>query len=290
MTRVVTYDYGRPEPGLPRACRGRCASGRPCAMPCSVPFACSPCPSRFEQIYAGAGVPNVVTIANGVQPLEARPKRPAPDERVRLAHIGGTDRHKGLHLVREALRSRRFSNLHVTVVELAFPRGVVEEEVWGTTPVTRRAPRFTRTRWSSSTPRSTSFSLRPSGRKALALSPARRCSRDAGWSPPTAARWAPTCSRASTATSWTSPPYLPFADILARIDAAPRALPRGPDGRRRLARLCGAGAGAGGAVSVDHRRSVTIATTGGTACARGRWTVRRAAPPHLSPRTGQRSY
>lgn len=101
-------------------------------LPVSVPFA---------TIYREAGVQNIKTIANGVSQLPQRHRIAAPDEKIRLAHIGGASRHKGYHLVRQALWCGNYSNLSLTVIDHGMPAGTWRNELWGTTPV-RILPRF----------------------------------------------------------------------------------------------------------------------------------------------------
>lgn len=90
----------------------------------------------FAEIYRKAGL-EVTTIANGVSPL-ASMQRTVAGPRVRLGHIGGLQHHKGAYLIEAALRSRRFSNLSLTILDHARDPGAPLQTVWGTTPVTIR--------------------------------------------------------------------------------------------------------------------------------------------------------
>ncbi len=98
-----------------------------------------PVSPAFAEIYREARVSRIRPVENGVSNLPDCTRVPSSDGRVRLAHIGGAARHKGFHLVRTALRTRPFDNLHLTVIDHAMPKGMVRHEVWGTTPVTLRA-------------------------------------------------------------------------------------------------------------------------------------------------------
>jgi glycosyltransferase involved in cell wall biosynthesis len=89
----------------------------------------------FARLYKQCNVPNVMALPNGVSALPQMVRRPSQDGRVRLAHLGGEMRHKGLHLVKYALLSERFDNLRLTVVDHAQIAGFRRSEVWGTTPV-----------------------------------------------------------------------------------------------------------------------------------------------------------
>lgn len=99
-----------------------------------------PVSEPFATLYRMAGVENIRTIGNGVSRLPERHRTTATDGRIRLAHIGGASRHKGYHLVRQALWCGDFRNLSLTVIDHAMPAGTSRNELWGTTPV-RLLPR-----------------------------------------------------------------------------------------------------------------------------------------------------
>lgn len=90
----------------------------------------------FAELHRACGLDNVTTCENGVSALPACPRQRAPDGRVRLAHIGGASRHKGIHLVRNALLAHDFDNLHLLLIDHAMSSGAIRNETWGTTPVT----------------------------------------------------------------------------------------------------------------------------------------------------------
>jgi glycosyltransferase involved in cell wall biosynthesis/tetratricopeptide (TPR) repeat protein len=92
----------------------------------------------FADIYRRSGFDNVSVIENGVSPLEFLPKRPSPDGRVRLAHIGGANAHKGYNLIRAALFRGDFKNLTMLVIDHAMDPAAERHAVWGKTPVTLR--------------------------------------------------------------------------------------------------------------------------------------------------------
>ncbi|MFI3156754.1 MAG: glycosyltransferase [Methylococcaceae bacterium] len=90
----------------------------------------------FEAVYRQHGVHNTRTIGNGVSHLPKVKKRPHPDHRIRLGLIGGMQAHKGLPLVKRALLSTSFDNLHLTVVDLAESYSqFARHELYGSTPV-----------------------------------------------------------------------------------------------------------------------------------------------------------
>lgn len=104
----------------------------------SAAAVCAVSPS-FRELYLAAGVPDVLCTENGVSAFTPHERIRSPDGRVRLAHVGGAERHKGIHIVRDALRSHTFQNLSLTVIDHALPAGTVRRDRWGTTPVTFRA-------------------------------------------------------------------------------------------------------------------------------------------------------
>ncbi|WP_306151170.1 glycosyltransferase [Roseovarius sp. MMSF_3281] len=91
---------------------------------------------KFAELHRACNLKNVITVENGVSPLKALPKQPSSTGRVRLAHIGGASRHKGIHHVRNALSANDYSNLELLLIDHAMPSGSERHEVWGTTPVT----------------------------------------------------------------------------------------------------------------------------------------------------------
>jgi glycosyltransferase involved in cell wall biosynthesis len=93
----------------------------------------------FAELHRAHGLPNVEVIENGVSDLPSCQRRPSPSGRVRLAQIGGASRHKGIHLVRNALLAEPYENLELLLIDHAMTPGRETSEVWGTTPVTRTA-------------------------------------------------------------------------------------------------------------------------------------------------------
>lgn len=88
----------------------------------------------FGELYESCGFATE-TVANGVSRLGASP-RVVGERHVRLAHLGGTQHHKGLYLIEAVLRSHSFKNLAFTYIDLFRDRGDISHTVWGTTPVT----------------------------------------------------------------------------------------------------------------------------------------------------------
>lgn len=91
----------------------------------------------FAELHRRANLSNVVTVENGVSALRTMPPVSSVSGKVRLAHIGGATRHKGLHLVRNALMANDYSNLELLLIDHSLPSDAAVHEVWGTTEVIR---------------------------------------------------------------------------------------------------------------------------------------------------------
>ena len=90
----------------------------------------------FGEIYKNTGLDNVRVIENGLSRLTPAARNPSTDGKVRLAHIGGMQRHKGLFAIKNAMvTSKELSNLELLVVDHAATPGSYREEVWGSTTV-----------------------------------------------------------------------------------------------------------------------------------------------------------
>lgn len=89
----------------------------------------------FAKIYQSCGVPNVMTIANGVSTLLKPERTLSKDSRVRLGFIGGLAVHKGYDLIKYALYGQRLRNVRLIVIDHAMQPGVSRAEVWGETEV-----------------------------------------------------------------------------------------------------------------------------------------------------------
>jgi hypothetical protein len=59
----------------------------------------------FASVYKACGVPNVMSISNGVSDILSASRLRSPDGRVRIAFIGGMAVHKGYRLIRNAFLS-----------------------------------------------------------------------------------------------------------------------------------------------------------------------------------------
>ncbi len=88
----------------------------------------------FAALCRKAGISNLVVTENGISDLKVVARTRA-EHQVRLGHIGGASRHKGLHLVRHALMASKFKNLKLILVDHALDREARISDVWGETPV-----------------------------------------------------------------------------------------------------------------------------------------------------------
>ena len=129
-----TYDYADPVGTMAR--QGAAAAERmeQFEEPLKKASAILAVSEPFAQIYRRSGVPNVVTLPNGVSPILRRQPRPARTPVV-LAHVGGLEVHKGYELFRDAVSSRPYRNLSVVIVDHAKLPGYSKADAWGTTPV-----------------------------------------------------------------------------------------------------------------------------------------------------------
>lgn len=89
----------------------------------------------FADLYTSCGIPQVLNVENGLSHFPDTKEKTASD-RVRLAHIGGMETHKGFDLIRTVLNNQHFDHLHFTAIDLSKDHGYIREEVWGNTPVT----------------------------------------------------------------------------------------------------------------------------------------------------------
>jgi|GEM_PF-340562 len=94
----------------------------------------------FRKIYESTGLDNVITIENGVSGLNRVRKTKSTSGKVRLAHIGGTERHKGLHLLKNVLMSSpEITNIELLVIDHGGEYGTIRKEMWGSTEVMFKA-------------------------------------------------------------------------------------------------------------------------------------------------------
>lgn len=89
----------------------------------------------FAQLYRDAGLKRVQVIANGLPNLVLPPRRPSPQGRVRIGHIGDMSPHKGFDLLEAALRQNNFENIELIGISHARETEDETRTVWGASPV-----------------------------------------------------------------------------------------------------------------------------------------------------------
>jgi len=95
--------------------------------------------SEFQaRQYRENGFTQVRVNHNGIMPRPVLPRKPAAPNRVRLGFAGGLCVPKGYHLLKEAITIADLYNtdLTVIVVDLFAKSKAVQQEKWGSTPVT----------------------------------------------------------------------------------------------------------------------------------------------------------
>jgi len=125
---ISLYDYSR----MRKDPHSRMAHLQPLLFDAQNVLAVS---EKFAELYRQCGVPNVLSVPNGVSCLPHVVRTPALDGRVRLGFASGRDRHKGYHLIEVALRSREYRHLHLTIVDGSLAAGETKREIWGATEV-----------------------------------------------------------------------------------------------------------------------------------------------------------
>jgi glycosyltransferase involved in cell wall biosynthesis len=137
--QIQTYDMARPMTTLQQqgpAAYARLTVLRQALFGARQVLAVS---APFAALYRACGVPNVVTVENGVPDLAAAgappPRVPRADGKVRLGFIGGLARHKGYDLVQIAIAARPWRNLVLLLIDHSLSQGSVRHEVWGSVAV-----------------------------------------------------------------------------------------------------------------------------------------------------------
>ncbi|MBK1721487.1 hypothetical protein CKO23_04375 [Thiocystis violacea] len=89
----------------------------------------------FAALYREAGVSNVRVHENVSEPLKAVETAPRTDDRIVLGYVGGISRHKGYHLLRDAITEGDFPQFRLLVVDHALNPGESYATHWGRTEV-----------------------------------------------------------------------------------------------------------------------------------------------------------
>ena len=90
---------------------------------------------KFAELYREAGVRRVQIHENLSESFTPLARQPRVDGHLVLGFIGGISRHKGYHLLREAVESGTFLEFSLLVVDHALRPGETYEAHWGQTPV-----------------------------------------------------------------------------------------------------------------------------------------------------------
>ncbi len=90
---------------------------------------------KSTELHRRCGVPNVVTVADGIAQIHERARTTSSDGRVRLGLIGGIAPANGYTLVQHALLSRKFEHLRLTIIDPGLEPGSSRQEMWNTTPI-----------------------------------------------------------------------------------------------------------------------------------------------------------
>ena len=96
--------------------------------------------ASFADLYRRAGIVDVRVCENGLSTLEPPLAKTTPPGRIVLGHIGGRSVHKGAGLIEAVLKLHDFRNLDLLMIDGTLEVGEEQIELWGTTPVTLRAP------------------------------------------------------------------------------------------------------------------------------------------------------
>jgi glycosyltransferase involved in cell wall biosynthesis len=90
---------------------------------------------KIADLYRRCGVPNVITLANGVPDIREKVRATPRDGRVRLGFLGSLEHVTGFDLIKYALLAREFEHLRLTIVDAGLEAGSSRQEVWSGTPV-----------------------------------------------------------------------------------------------------------------------------------------------------------
>ncbi|MFM8443024.1 MAG: glycosyltransferase [Methylococcus sp.] len=90
---------------------------------------------KFACLYREAGVDNAITHENASEPFDPIPHSREPHDKLILGFIGGMSRHKGYHLVRQALEESELVGFKAIIVDHSLQPGEHYHTVWGKTEV-----------------------------------------------------------------------------------------------------------------------------------------------------------
>lgn len=90
---------------------------------------------KFAAIYKDTGFDNIKVHENASEPFDPIPHSRAPHDKLILGFIGGMSRHKGYHLVRQALEESELPEFKALIVDHSLQPGESYHTVWGKTEV-----------------------------------------------------------------------------------------------------------------------------------------------------------
>lgn len=90
---------------------------------------------KFAALYREAGVDNVITHENASEPFDPIPHSRESYDKLILGFIGGMSRHKGYHLVRQALEESELPGFKALIVDHSLQPGESYHTIWGRTEV-----------------------------------------------------------------------------------------------------------------------------------------------------------
>ncbi|MFA5930786.1 MAG: glycosyltransferase [archaeon] len=88
----------------------------------------------FAELHQSLGLNNVIAIPNGSS-MNQITKKVSKSGKVRIAHIGGQNHHKGFFLFKEAIIKANLKNIEVFTVNDSISFKKPKKTFWGTTPV-----------------------------------------------------------------------------------------------------------------------------------------------------------
>lgn len=93
--------------------------------------------NSFAEIYRKNGISEIEVVPNGISDdLPWAPKQTAYSEKVVCGHFGGMTKHKGYHLLKEAVLAAQPEHLEFLVVDNSREEGYESHTYWGDVPVT----------------------------------------------------------------------------------------------------------------------------------------------------------
>lgn len=91
----------------------------------------------FTELYHRNGIIKTQPNRNGIIPKPKLPRQSNPNNKIRLAHVGGISAHKGYNLLEQVIKTNSFPNLELVVIDHGESSNqVIRREQWNQTSVT----------------------------------------------------------------------------------------------------------------------------------------------------------